>query len=140
MKGLQPVLAQKLLETFAFVRDDIEVEENQEERKERKVQPSLLWTATNQQNIDIIRILLAIDGIQDYPLKDGMNAFATALGHQNAKIVSLMITSRIEPRNEILFSARQFLALMKAEAAANQQHQRQEMIDTIHFPVSFSNE
>ena len=111
-------LVLKLLQTYTFGKDDIEVEEEQ---------PSLLWTATNLQNVPVIRTLLGIDGITDSPLRDGMTAFATAIGNQSTEIVAMMITSSIEPRGEMLSSAKKFLALMKAEGTTR----HQEMINTI---------
>ena len=111
-------LVLKLLQTFTFAKEDIEV---------KGEQPSLLWTATNLQNVPVIRILLGIDGIKDSPIKDGMTAFATALGNQNTEIISMMIISSIEPREEILSTAKKFLALMKAEGTAR----HQEMVNSI---------
>ena len=72
--------------------------------------PSALWTACDIGNIELVESLLAIEDMcEDITAPDGTSAAAIALGHKNAEICVTLLESGIEPRDNIVFLARELL-------------------------------
>ena len=70
-----------------------------------------LWSACNRQDMDLIKCLLNLNGIRDDAAFDGTTGFALSLAQLNTMQTLAILESGIEPRDQILFLAREFTAL-----------------------------
>ena len=61
-------------------------------------------------SIELVEALLAVEDMcEDITAPDGTSAAAIALGHKNAEICVTLLESGIEPRDNIVFLARELL-------------------------------
>ena len=68
-----------------------------------------LWRGCNNQDIETVKCLLCLDGMRDDPASDGTTGFALSLAQLNTEQTLSILESRIEPRDEILFLAQEFI-------------------------------
>ena len=73
--------------------------------------PPPLWKACDRQCIEEVRHLLRLSTTSDIPGPDGTTAFALSLAQLNTDQTLAILESGIEPREDILFCAREFVKL-----------------------------
>ena len=73
--------------------------------------PLGLYNAAISQNADKIRQLLREHGVRDEPADDGLTAFAISLAFKNVDIVLDILKSDVQPKDDILFLAREVIKL-----------------------------
>ena len=73
--------------------------------------PPPLWTACDRQRIEEVRNLLRLGTTRDDPGPDGTTAFALSLAQLNTEQTLAILESGVEPREDILFCAKEFVKL-----------------------------
>ena len=73
--------------------------------------PPPLWKACDRQCIEEVRRLLRLGTTSDVPGPDGTTAVALSLAQLNTEQTLAILESAIEPREDILFCAREFVKL-----------------------------
>ena len=73
--------------------------------------PPPLWKACDRQCIEEFRRLLRLSTTSDVPGPDGTTAFALSLAQLNTEQTLTILQNGIEPREDILFCAREFVKL-----------------------------
>ena len=71
-----------------------------------------------------VNALVRIPGIRDEPCEDGLTGFAVAMGLMNAKLTQSILESKVEPRDEILFLAKEILDVNVSVVVVAFEHSR----------------